>query len=103
MYVGDWNNGIVCFDDAGNYLSTYNDNDLSGTDGVCVDGRGKIFVVGCLSKNVVQLNEDGKKIGVVVKQQDGLQDPRLVCFHQKLNRLFVSMVRSDVLKMYELE
>ncbi|KAL4224417.1 hypothetical protein ACF0H5_017869 [Mactra antiquata] len=103
MYVGDCRNGIVCFDDAGNYLSTYNDNDLSGTDGVCVDGRGNIFVVGCNSPNVVQFNEDGKKIGVVVKQQDGIKYPRSLCFHQKLNRLFVSMVGGDVLKMYELE
>ncbi|KAL4224415.1 hypothetical protein ACF0H5_017867 [Mactra antiquata] len=103
MYVGDCRNGIVCFDDAGNYLSTYNDNDLSATDGVCVDGRGNILVVGCLSNNVVQFNEDGKKIGVVIKQQDGLQSQLSVCFHQKLNRLFVSMVGSDVLKIYELE
>ncbi|KAL4224142.1 hypothetical protein ACF0H5_017595 [Mactra antiquata] len=103
MYVGNGSNGIVCFDDAGNYLSTYNDNDLSHTDGVCVDGRGNIFVVGCHSHNVVQFDEDGKKIGVVIKQQDGLQLPRSVCFHQQLNRLFVSMNSSDVLKMYELE
>ncbi|KAL4224338.1 hypothetical protein ACF0H5_017793 [Mactra antiquata] len=103
MNVSDWNNGIVCFDDAGNYLSTFKDNDLINTDVVCVDGRGNIFVAGCNSHNVVQFNENGKKIGVVVKQQDGLQSPRSVCFHQKLNRLFVSMSKSDVLKMYELE
>ncbi|KAL4224342.1 hypothetical protein ACF0H5_017797 [Mactra antiquata] len=103
MYVSDWNNGIVCFDDAGNYLSTCNDNDLKNTDDVCVDGRGNIFVVGCNSHNVVQFDENGKKIGVVIKQQDGLKYPHSVCFHPKLNRLFVSMNYSDVLKMYELE
>ncbi|KAL4224341.1 interferon-beta production [Mactra antiquata] len=103
MYVSDWCNGIVCFDDAGNYLSTYNDNHLSGTDGVCVDGRGNILVVAYYSHNVVQFNENGKKIGVVIKKQDGLKYPCSVCFRQKLNRLFVSMYNSDVLKMYELE
>ncbi|KAL4224339.1 hypothetical protein ACF0H5_017794 [Mactra antiquata] len=103
MYVGNFSNSIVCFDDAGNYLSTYKDNDLRCTDDVCVDGRGNIFVVGYVSNNVVQFNEDGKKIGVVIKQQDGLKYPHSVCFHQKLNRLFVSINISDVLKMYELE
>ncbi|KAL4224413.1 hypothetical protein ACF0H5_017865 [Mactra antiquata] len=103
MCIGSWNNDVVCFDDAGNFLSAYKDNDLSGTDGVCVDGRGNIFVVGKISHNVLQFNEDGKNIGVVLKQQDGLNHPRSVCFHQKLNVLFVSMDDSEVLKMYELE
>ncbi|KAL4224343.1 hypothetical protein ACF0H5_017798 [Mactra antiquata] len=56
-----------------NYLSTFKDIDLMYTDGVCVDGRGNIFVVGCHSHNVVQFDENGKKIGVVIKQQDGLK------------------------------
>ncbi|KAL4218530.1 hypothetical protein ACF0H5_023264 [Mactra antiquata] len=102
MFVGDLNKGLICFDGAGNYLSTSSDNDLKNVDGVCVDGYGNVFVVGCYSHNVVQYNEDGKKIGVIVQQQDGLYTPRSVCFHQELNRLFVTMNSSNV-KMYELE
>ncbi|KAL4218534.1 hypothetical protein ACF0H5_023268 [Mactra antiquata] len=103
MFVGDGNKGLVCFDGAGNYLSTSSDNDLQGADGVCVDGYGNVFVVGCNSHNVVQYNEDGKKIGVIVQQQDGLCNPISVCFHQELNRLFVTMASNNVVKMYELE
>ncbi|KAL4221754.1 hypothetical protein ACF0H5_020009 [Mactra antiquata] len=105
MYVSDWYEGIVCFDGEGNYLSTIHDSDLDGVDGVCVDGRGNIFVVGYKSHNVVQFSENGKKIGVVVKDQDVrvLWRPHTVCFHQKLNRLFVTMERSNVVNMFQLE
>ncbi|KAL4216438.1 hypothetical protein ACF0H5_024163 [Mactra antiquata] len=102
MYVCSWSQDVVCFDDVGNYQSTFTDNDLSLTNGICVDGRGNIFVVGFGSHNVVQFNEDGEKIGVVIKQQDGLECPQSVCFHQELNRLFVTLNGSDVLKMFEL-
>ncbi|KAL4218526.1 hypothetical protein ACF0H5_023260 [Mactra antiquata] len=103
MFVGDWNKGLFCYDGAGNYLSTSSDNDLKNVDGVCVDGYGNVFVVGSNSHNVVEYNEDGKKIGVIVQQQDGLCWPLSVCFHQELNRLFVTMASSNVVKMYELE
>ncbi|KAL4229776.1 hypothetical protein ACF0H5_010167 [Mactra antiquata] len=103
LYIGDTKKGIVCFDDEGNYLSTYNDGAMSNVDGVCADGRGNIFVVGRESHNVVQFSEDGKKIGVVLKQEDGLKYPRSVCFDKKLNRLFVVMEESNVVKMYELK
>ncbi|KAL4230178.1 hypothetical protein ACF0H5_010563 [Mactra antiquata] len=79
LYISDFNKGIVCLDGDENYLSTYNDRDLNGIDGVCVDGKGNLFVVGCRPNNVVQFSEDVKKIGVVIPQQDGLKGPRAVC------------------------
>ncbi|KAL4221386.1 hypothetical protein ACF0H5_019644 [Mactra antiquata] len=102
MYVSDGNKSIVCLDGKGNYQSTFNDSDLNLSDGVCVDGRGNIFVIGYSSHNVVQFNENGQKIGVVVKQQDGLLYPQSTCFDQKLNRLFVTMNDCNVVKMFEL-
>ncbi|KAL4219210.1 hypothetical protein ACF0H5_021792 [Mactra antiquata] len=84
MFVGDWKNGLVCLDGKGTHISTIKDNDLNGVDGVCNDGRGNIFVVGCRPYNVVQYNEDGKKIGVVVKQEDRLNCPRSIIFTQEI-------------------
>ncbi|KAL4226867.1 hypothetical protein ACF0H5_014846 [Mactra antiquata] len=103
MYVSDWHKGIVCFDGVGKYLPTFNDIDLDSVNGICVDGRSNIFVVECCSQNIVQFNEDGKKIGVVNKEGDGLHNPCSVCYHQELNRLFVTMENSDDVKMFELE
>ncbi|KAL4230074.1 hypothetical protein ACF0H5_010459 [Mactra antiquata] len=103
LYISDFNKGIVCLDGDENYLSTYNDRDLNGAVNVCVDGKGNLFVVGYNSHNVVQFSEDGKEIGVVLNQQDGLKNPRTVCFDKKLNRLFVTMFKSNVVKMYELK
>ncbi|KAL4230075.1 hypothetical protein ACF0H5_010460 [Mactra antiquata] len=103
LYISDFNKGIVCLDGDENYLSAYNDKDLNGIDGVCVDGKGNLFVVGCRSHNVVQFSEDGKKIGVVINQQDGLKNPSAVCFDKKLNRLIVAMENSNAVKMYELK
>ncbi|KAL4221080.1 hypothetical protein ACF0H5_019341 [Mactra antiquata] len=103
MYVCDGLKGVVCFDGEDNYQSTFNDSDLSGANGVCVDGRGNIFVVGCVSHKVVQFNENGKKIGVVINKQDRLQQfPCSVCFDNSLNRLYVTLGEGDVVKMYEL-
>ncbi|KAL4224394.1 hypothetical protein ACF0H5_017846 [Mactra antiquata] len=103
LFVCDIKEGLVCFDGAGNYLSTSSDSDLNGAYGVCVDGHDNVFATGFSSNNVVQFNEDGKKIGVIVQQQDGLVGPLSACFHQELNRLFVTMHDSNVVKMYGLE
>ncbi|KAL4221370.1 hypothetical protein ACF0H5_019629 [Mactra antiquata] len=103
MYICDLNKGVVCLDGKGNYQSTFSDGVLKIADGVCLDGRGNIFVVDYNSHNVVQFNEDGKMIGVIIKQQDGLQQyPRSACFHQELDRLFVTMSNSNVVKIFEL-
>ncbi|KAL4239012.1 hypothetical protein ACF0H5_003716 [Mactra antiquata] len=104
LYVCDRDKGVVCFDNVGNYLSTVNDYNLKYVHSVCVDGRSNMFVVDSSSYRVVQFNEDGKKIGEVVQQQDGLkQSPLAACFLQSHNILFVTLCDSDVLKMYELE
>ncbi|KAL4218863.1 hypothetical protein ACF0H5_021451 [Mactra antiquata] len=102
MFISDADNGLVCFDGMGNYVSTIKDNDLNGVRGVCIDRRGNIFVAGYSSDNLVQYNEDGKKIGVVVKQDDGLKRPLSMAYSREQNRLFVTMDNSDLLKMYEL-
>ncbi|KAL4237543.1 hypothetical protein ACF0H5_002257 [Mactra antiquata] len=104
LYVCDLDKGVVCFDSIGNYLSTVNDNNLKYVHSVCVDGRSNMFVVSHGTCSVVQFNEDGKKIGEVIQQQDGLkQNPLSACFLQSHNILFVTLSDSDVLKMYELE
>ncbi|KAL4219211.1 hypothetical protein ACF0H5_021793 [Mactra antiquata] len=103
MFVDNWNNGLVCLDGKGTHISTIKDNDLNVVDGVCNDGTGNIFFVGCNSHNVVQYNEDGKKIGVVVKQEDHLNCPRSIAFHPEDNRLVMTMVDSGVLNMFDLE
>ncbi|KAL4218837.1 hypothetical protein ACF0H5_021425 [Mactra antiquata] len=103
MFVGDESNKLVCFDGKGNYKSTIKDSDLNVACGVCTDGRGNIFVGGRKFNNVVQFNEDGTKTGVIVKQEDGLKDPRSISFDRGQNRMFVTMNDSDILKMYELE
>ncbi|KAL4225952.1 hypothetical protein ACF0H5_013940 [Mactra antiquata] len=103
MFVADLNNGLVCFDGEGNYLFTVKDNNLTKVCGVCVDYKGNVFVTGVNSHNVIQYTEKGKKIGVVVKPRDWICRPSSVCYHQGLNRLFVTQWKSDLLKMYELE
>ncbi|KAL4218748.1 hypothetical protein ACF0H5_021336 [Mactra antiquata] len=103
MFIGNRTKGLLCLDGKDNYLSTIKDNDLNDVIGVCTDGRGNIFVGGRSSDKVVQYNEDGKKIGVVVKQEDGLKYPISITFHRRLSRMFVTMEGSDVVKMYELE
>ncbi|KAL4224455.1 hypothetical protein ACF0H5_017907 [Mactra antiquata] len=103
MFVGNFKAGFVCFDGTGNHMSTIEDSNLDASEGVCGDGRGNIFVAGRHSHNVVQFNVNGKKVGVVVKQENGIERPKSICFHPNTNRMFVTMLDSDILKMYEFE
>ena len=103
MFVSDWYNGVVCFDGAGNYLSTIRDGELRCAHGVCVDGTGNVFVAGRWSNNVIQYTERGEKVGVVVKEGDGVEYPWSVCYHPGRKMLFVTMFESNIMKMFHLE
>ncbi|KAL4219383.1 hypothetical protein ACF0H5_021963 [Mactra antiquata] len=103
MFVGDMGKGLVCLDGKGNHLSTINDNDLIGAACVCTDGRGNIFVTGYWSNNVMQYNEDGKKIGVLVSKKDRLRCPTCIAFQPGDNKLIVTIGNSDVMKMFDCE
>ncbi|KAL4218836.1 hypothetical protein ACF0H5_021424 [Mactra antiquata] len=103
IFVGDWSNGIVCLDGKSEHVYTIKNVYLSGVCGVCSDGRGGIFVSCHNSNKVVQYNENGKMIGVLARQKDGLRYPYSIVFHQAQNKMFVTHYGSDILKMYELE
>ncbi|KAL4223467.1 hypothetical protein ACF0H5_016938 [Mactra antiquata] len=83
----------------GNNLSNTQFNCLNGEAGVCCDGKDNIIVACRSSNSIVQFHENGKNVGVIVKQKE----PISVYFHTSLNRIFVTIRDSDILRMYELE
>ncbi|XP_053401720.1 uncharacterized protein LOC123540149 isoform X2 [Mercenaria mercenaria] len=100
VYVADNNKGLITLDIQGNYLSTFTDPDLVYPHGVCTDMRGNILVCGFESSNIVQISEDSKtKLGIIKTDQY----PLSVCFDPHQNKLVVTHLNSNTVKVYELK
>ncbi|XP_053401568.1 uncharacterized protein LOC123540683 [Mercenaria mercenaria] len=100
VYVADNDKGLITLDMQGNYLSTFTDPDLVQPQGVCTDKRGNILVCGWRSSNIVQISEDSKtKLGIFKPEEN----PLSVCFDPHQNKLAVTHVCSNTVKVFELK
>ncbi|XP_060557726.1 uncharacterized protein LOC132718114 [Ruditapes philippinarum] len=100
VYVCDSKNGLITLDTQGNHISTFTDDDMSGPQGVCTDGRGNIFVGAYTSSNIIQIREDSMtKIGVIKTDTN----PLSVCFDTNKNIIFVTHHDQNSIKIYTLE
>ncbi|XP_045195183.2 uncharacterized protein LOC123550845 [Mercenaria mercenaria] len=105
IYVADFQNNIVTLDRQGKRCSNFIDTELVNSRGVCSDRRGNIFVCASESKNIMQIRQNGQKVGIVVKPSDGLNQPRSITFSPQMNTLFVTgknMTNGNV-KVFELQ
>ncbi|KAL4226641.1 hypothetical protein ACF0H5_014622 [Mactra antiquata] len=99
LFVADDKYGLVCFDQELKFLHTISDVDLRGATGVCIDGKGNVFATGYSSNSIVQFREYGEKVGVLMKEADGLKKVVSVCFHPNTSSCIVAMNNPGVLKM----
>ena len=78
LFVVDWFNGLIAVDSTtGRKVWHFKTDDIVNASGVCIDGRGSVFVCGFYSHNVLQLNEDGERLGETVNT---VTCPRALCF-----------------------
>lgn len=91
LYVADSVGKLIAIDTkTGHKVWQYTAADLDGARGVCVDGRGSVFVCGYDSHNLLQISESGEKIVEVLTKIDGILYPRSVCFSRDRTELVVT-------------
>ncbi|XP_053396819.1 uncharacterized protein LOC128556284 [Mercenaria mercenaria] len=102
VFVAGWGKGLVIIDGQGKHCQTFIDSELNVASGVCTDRRGNLFVSGFNSNNVIQIGRDGKKMGVVVNQLDGLENPESVCFDKRQCKLLITQRNNNTVKVISL-
>ncbi|XP_053390780.1 uncharacterized protein LOC128553631 isoform X1 [Mercenaria mercenaria] len=93
--------GLINLDVNARHTNIYTASELSITTGVCSDGRGNLSVCGHGSNSVVQIGQDGNKIGEIVKSSNGLKSPQSLCFDQRTSTLVVTQTDSDIVKLFD--
>ncbi|XP_045199095.2 uncharacterized protein LOC123553451 [Mercenaria mercenaria] len=104
FHVSDHKKGVVTVTKDGRLASVFNDHCLKNPLGLCMDGKGNLFVSGRESNNVVQFTADGKKMCEVLTEADGITSPLAICCHESVNtRLLVTMENSFTMKVFTLQ
>ena len=69
---------------------------LQGPLCISVDSDENVYVVGCLSNNVVIISPDGKRHRQLLSSKDGLKNPPVLDYDRSTNRLVVVNKSSTV-------
>jgi DNA-binding beta-propeller fold protein YncE len=81
---------VTCCDLHGTTQWEFKDNRvLQFPHGISVDNDGNVYVVGCLSSNVVVISPDGQRHRQLLASKDGLSYPRVLDYDKSTNRLLV--------------
>ena len=104
LYVTDRENGVITLGIYGKVISIYNPGYLDSPRGITVDPNGNIFVCGQNSHNVIQLDNVGEEVGILLKDKGGLYRPQSLLHVQKMHKskLAITSLKSKVIKVYAL-
>ncbi|XP_052215213.1 uncharacterized protein LOC127833805 [Dreissena polymorpha] len=76
----------------GTLISTFTDPELQTPQGVNVTPSGQVFICGCRSNTVIQVDgEGGKKLATLASQKDGLDRPSSVCYNTISHQIIVEV------------
>ena len=89
IYYTGWDN-VYCIKEDRSNLFTFSSPDLINTCGIDTDRSGNVYVAGWKSNNIVRLSPDRQSSDIVLKQEDGIKQPRTLCFSRDYKKLFVS-------------
>jgi sugar lactone lactonase YvrE len=104
FHVADHKRGVVTVTKDCRQASIFTDRALKSPFGLCMDGKGNLYVSGEDSNNVIQFSADGRKISEVLKEEDGILHPLAICCHESVNtRLIVTMENSLTVKVFTLQ
>lgn len=104
FHVADHKRGVVTVTKDARLASIFSDRSLIAPFGLCVDGRGNLYVSGQESNNVVQFTADGRLVSEVLREDDGITRPLAVCCHESVTtRLIVTLENSLTIKVFTLQ
>ncbi|CAG2237632.1 unnamed protein product [Mytilus edulis] len=89
VIYSDYNGkAVYCYDGSGKQIWQYT-QDLSGPEGLCTDSYGNIIVVDNFSERITVISKDGQKSKVLISEEDGLHNPRCICFKHNESSGFI--------------
>ena len=102
IYYTDYSD-VYCKKKDGSNVFTFNSPDLKDLFDIDTDRQGNIYVVGRHSNNILRLSPDGQNSNIIMKEEDGLSDPRTICFSGDFMKLFVSNEGGKQVDVYNCE
>ena len=104
VYISDpGRNTVTSVDLTGRVNATYEDDKLKEPRGLTVDKTGAVYVCDWHSDNVFQLTADLTEGRQLLQKSDGIDYPFSVCYCGAMNRIYVGMYYSSVVKVFQLE
>ena len=94
---------VSCLMSDGTVVYQYNDAELIGPRGVCVDGGGNVIVCGHRSNNVQVIRADGTKCCTLLTSQDGVLAPYSVAYRESDNTIIVGCYDNNNILVYKMK
>lgn len=92
---------LVNFDVKGNILFEYAESELENARGLSLDDSGRIYVCGTSSNNVHQVSADGKRLSIILTEEE-VTAPQAVCYQFGKRYLLLTCAGNDNIFMYKL-
>ncbi|XP_076075384.1 uncharacterized protein LOC143046224 [Mytilus galloprovincialis] len=97
-YMG---NSVYCYDGSGKKIWRYK-QDLKTPNGLWTNNFGYIYVVDQGSHRIIVISKDGQQSKVLIHEEDGLINPRCICFKHNESSGFICHLMSDYLAKFNL-
>ncbi|XP_071166535.1 tripartite motif-containing protein 2-like [Mytilus edulis] len=79
---------VYCYDESGKQIWKYT-QDLSLPEGLCTDTYGNIIVADINSDGIIVISKDGQNSKVLFSEEDGLKEPKCICFKHNESSGFI--------------
>ena len=86
---------LFCISQSGDVIFTYSPEAILLPVGVCCDENNNIFLADAKESRVIFLSKEGKMLGHVISERDGLVEPWAIRFDENSRRFCVIMRRSE--------
>ena len=103
IYFTDYKQNVYCIKKDESNVLTFSSPDLGKADGMDTDRQGNAYVIGRGSNNILRLSPDGQNIDIIMKKDDGINDPLTLCFSRDFKKLFVSNEGGERVVVYNCE
>ena len=98
LFYCDPNNGkLHCVNVDGTMVFSYSFRYLEYPSDVAVDVQGNSYVIGRISNNLHRISPNGKSMGIMLNESDGLKLPGCITFNKQYSKLYIFNDGSDQL------
>lgn len=96
IFVTDKVNGLIVLNKDGKKVWIFSDPELKEARGVCVLPGDLVFVSGAGSSNIFQVDNDGRKEGMLVGPSNGLNRPLAIAYDEENSRIVVGCGSNEI-------